>query len=89
MATMATLFIPAPLRTLCAGEVQVDLEAGSVRALIRALEARYPGTAERLVVDDALRAGWAVSVDGAMVRGLTAKLLPTSEVHFVPAVGGG
>lgn len=55
MATMATLFIPAPLRPLCAGEVQVDLEAGSVRALIRALDTRYPGTAERLVFDDALR----------------------------------
>lgn len=89
MATMATLFIPAPLRPLCAGEVQVELEAGSVRALIRALDTRYPGTAERLVVDDALRTGWAVSVDGAMVRTLTAKLQPTSEVHFVPAVGGG
>jgi molybdopterin synthase sulfur carrier subunit len=89
MATMATLFIPAPLRTLCAGEAQVELDAVNVRALIRALEARYPGTAERLVVEDALRPGWAVSVDGVMARGLAAKLQPTSEVHFVPAVGGG
>jgi molybdopterin synthase sulfur carrier subunit len=86
---MATLFIPASLRELCGGATRMELDAATVRGLVRELDARYPGAAERLIADDAPRSGWAIAVDGVMVRSLATKLSPTAEVHFVPAVGGG
>lgn len=86
---MPTLFIPAPLRDHCGGAERITLEAPTLRGLIRALEERFPGAAERLLVDDAPRPGWAFAVDGVMTKALSARLGPTAEVHIVPAVGGG
>lgn len=86
---MPTLFIPAPLRDHCGGIDRIVLEAATLRGLIRALDARFPGAAERLLVEDAPRPGWAFAVDGVMTKALTTRIAPTAEVHIVPAVGGG
>jgi molybdopterin synthase sulfur carrier subunit len=54
------------------------------------LETRYPGLRDRLCDNDELRPGIAVAVDGHVTsRGLLQKVQPTSEVHFLPAIGGG
>ncbi len=87
---MATVFIPAPLRSLAGGQKQFQLDGGSVRQLVVQLEAACPGMAEQLVKNDALASGLAVSVDGVISnRGLATKVGPASEVHFLPAIGGG
>ena len=53
---------------------------------MRAIRASKP----RLVEDDALRRGIVLTIDGVANRqGLRAKVAPDSEVHFVPAIGGG
>ena len=87
---MAVVFIPTLLLPLTKGVKEVGVEARNVRQVVDALEARFPGIKERLVEDQQLRPNLAVSVDGEMGRlGLMEKVGPESEVHFIPAIGGG
>ena len=87
---MPLVFIPAQLRGLTGGEAQIELPAGSVREVVEALEVRFPGIKERLCQRDELAPGLQLSIDHVMSsRGLRAKLGPKSEVHFLPAFGGG
>ena len=87
---MPLVFIPAQLRGLTGGEAQIELPAASVREVVGALEARFPGIKERLCQGDELAPGLQLSIDHVMSsRGLRAKLGPKSEVHFLPAFGGG
>lgn len=78
------------MRTLTGGATQVDVPGATVRQVIAELETRYPGLRDRLCDNDELRPGIAVAVDGHVTsRGLLQKVQPTSEVHFLPAIGGG
>ena len=87
---MPLVFIPAQLRGLTGGVSQIELEAGNVRGVVDALESRFPGMKERLCQGDELAPGLQLSIDHVMSsRGLRAKLSPGSEVHFLPAFGGG
>ncbi|HUY35921.1 MAG TPA: MoaD/ThiS family protein [Pirellulales bacterium] len=87
---MATVFIPAQLRSFTGGADRVEVAGMNLRQVIAALDATHPGLAERLTRDDALAPGLAVSIDGAFSnRGLLAKVGPESEIHFMPAIGGG
>ena len=87
---MATVFIPTMLQKMTGGIKQVDLEAKNVRQVIEELDRLYPGIKDRLVEDGAIRSNLAVAIDGEIVRmGLLEKVGENSEVHFVPAIGGG
>lgn len=87
---MPTVFIPSQLRSLTGGQDRLDVPGGTVREVIAALDERHPGMAARLRRGDGLADGLAVSVDGAFSnKGLLAKVGPQSEVHFLPAIGGG
>ena len=87
---MATIFIPTMLQSLTAGAKQVDCDARSVRQVIDRLEELYPGIKDRLVEDGGLRPNLAVAIDGDVaVMGLLEKVGENSEVHFIPAIGGG
>ena len=87
---MATVFIPPQLRELTAGTAQVEVDAKSVRQVIAELDERYPGIGVRLQDEDRLQPGLAVSIDGVIQsQGLFAQVSPESEVHFLPAFGGG
>jgi molybdopterin synthase sulfur carrier subunit len=87
---MPQVFIPAQLRGLTGGAQVVELEGRTVRQLVTALEARFPGIAVRLTEEEQLSRSLIVSIDGVMnPRGLLAAVEPTSEVHFLPAIGGG
>jgi molybdopterin synthase sulfur carrier subunit len=87
---MATVFIPAQLRSLTGGADRVLAAGESVREVVASLDAAHPGIAARLQQGDSLAPGLAVSVDGAFTnRGLAAKVGPASEIHFLPAIGGG
>lgn len=87
---MPTVIIPTPLRDITGDVTEIEVEARSVGEVIDQLDELYPGIAERLRVDDEIRPGLAVAIDGAMSsRGLMQKLQPESEVHFLPAIGGG
>lgn len=87
---MATVFIPSQLRRLTGGVEKLDVSGRTVGELVAAVDAQYPGIAARLVSGDSLAPGLAVSVDGSFSsRGVLAAVDPQSEVHFLPAIGGG
>lgn len=87
---MANVFIPAQLRSLTSGTEQVEVAAANIRDIVAALEERFPGVKQRLCRGDELSPSLQVSIDGVMNRrGMRAKVQPDSEVHFIPAIGGG
>jgi len=87
---MAVVHIPSPMRELTAGQRTVEAEGGTVAEIIDGLDARFPGLKARLMADGGLRPGLTVLVDGAPRRpALRARVGPTSEVHFIPAISGG
>lgn len=87
---MATIFIPAQLRTLTGGLATVELAANTVGEAVEQLELRYPGIRTRLCQGNDLLPGLQVSIDHRFTRqGLSAALEPRSELHFLPVIGGG
>ena len=89
---MAEVWIPPKLQELTDGKQQVQVEGTSVRRLINNLEILHPGIKEFLVDvgEDDLVAGLAVIIDGEVsLLGMLEKVQENSEVHFLPAIGGG
>lgn len=87
---MATVFIPSMLQSLTRGVKQVDCDARTVRQVIQQLEELFPGIMDRLVDDGQIRPNLAVAIDGDVaIMGMLEKVGENSEVHFVPAIGGG
>lgn len=87
---MAVVWIPPLMRSLTGGKSQVDVEGSTVREIVDALEARYPGVAARIVEEGRIRPGLSVAVDGTVGnKGMREPVGPNSEVHFVPAMTGG
>ena len=87
---MAVVWIPSLLRNLTAGNDTVSATGATVGEVIDSLEQTYPGIRARLCDGDQLRSGMAVSIDNQIARrGLQQPVEPNSEVHFIPAVGGG
>ena len=84
------VWIPALYRDLTGGTEIVRMEGATVGELIANLDALDPGLAERLTDRGRVRPHLSVAVNGEMVaRGLHVKLPDESEIHFVPALGGG
>tara|TARA_B100000678_G_scaffold219153_1_gene186484 strand:- start:1256 stop:1498 length:243 start_codon:yes stop_codon:yes gene_type:complete len=78
------------LQSLTAGVKQVDLDARNVRQIIERLEELYPGMKDRLVEDGEIRPNLAIAINGDVaIMGMLEKVGENSEVHFVPAIGGG
>jgi sulfur-carrier protein len=87
---MPKVFLPPPLRRLAGGNAVVDIDGRTVGELVDELERRYSGIRERLCTGDRLRAGLNVAVNSEFSDlGLLQHVGPDSEVHFLPAVGGG
>jgi sulfur-carrier protein len=90
---MPVVFIPTVLRKYAGGSTTVAVPGATLRELIENLEAHHPGLKEHIVdpeEPDSLMPGLAAIVDGeATILGLRQPLNEDSEVHFIPAVGGG
>ena len=87
---MPVVWIPPPLRRLTNDQETVRVAGNSVKEVIDQLETQFPGMKERLCDGDALRPGLAVVIDTQVSRaGLSQQVDEASEVHFVPAIGGG
>jgi molybdopterin synthase sulfur carrier subunit len=66
------------------------MEARNVRQVIERLDEMFPGIKGRLVEDGEIRPSLAIAIDGNVaIMGLLEKVGENSEVHFVPAIGGG
>ncbi|HIA18741.1 MAG: MoaD/ThiS family protein [Pirellulaceae bacterium] len=87
---MALVFIPTQLRQLTNGVEQLELDVRNVRQVIEQLESRFPGIKERLCEGDELSPSIQVCVGQTLSsRGMITKVAADSEVHFLPAIGGG
>jgi molybdopterin synthase sulfur carrier subunit len=87
---MPRVYIPPLLRPQADGAEWLDVPGYSVREVIDSLTQQYPALGAALVEDDSLRAGLTVVVDGDVTpSGLLQKVAPESEIHFLPAIGGG
>ncbi|WP_322795585.1 MoaD/ThiS family protein [Tepidiforma sp.] len=87
---MVRVYIPATLRSLCGGSQSLELQAGTVEELLRAVEARCPGFYDRVVEDGRLRPELAFAINGEVVPLALHEPLPAgAELTIVPALGGG
>ena len=87
---MAEVWIPRQLQGLTLGQAQVQVAGATVRQVIQSLEDAYPGIIHFLCDDNGLAPNMAVVVDGeTSYMGLLEKVQENSEIHFLPAIGGG
>jgi len=87
---MPTVIIPALLRKYTEGLERVEVPGRSIRELVHNLGARFPGIDQQLIEDGDIRASIAVSIDGEIATGgVLDAVSENSEVHFIPALGGG
>jgi molybdopterin converting factor small subunit len=76
--------LPQALAERAGGEIVHEVPGRTVRALLAALDARFPGLAEELA------GKVAVAIDGEIHNDPLLEPVETdSEVHFLPRVGGG
>ena len=82
---MALVVLPIEVaRSFADGVTEHSLEAGDVRELMRALDARFPGIAARF------ESGTAIAIDGEIYQDWFLEPIgPNSEVRFLPAIEGG
>ena len=87
---MATVVIPALLRKLTDGKDRVAVQGRNIGQIIEDLERQFPGLREHLVENGDVKPSIAVSVDGEMgTGGLLDPVRESSEIFFIPALGGG
>ena len=87
---MATVYIPSLMQKITDGKAKVEIEGATIRQIITKLESQYPGIKERLVEDNRIKGNISVAVDGEITPlGMLEKVGENSEVHFLPAIGGG
>jgi sulfur-carrier protein len=90
MTVMAKVWIPSLLQDLTDGNQVVTVPGSTVAEIVAQLEQIYPGIRDRLCAGEGLRRGIAVAIDTQVARsGLMAPVAESSEVHFLPAIGGG
>ena len=87
---MPTVVIPSLLRKFTKGAERVEVPGSTIRELVCNLGARFPGIDQQLLEDGDIRPSVAVSIDGEIATGgVLDTLSEHSEVHFIPALGGG
>ncbi len=87
---MARVFIPPLLRPLTDGRETIDVSGNTVAEIIAEIDHQFPGVRSRLIEGDRLKPGLSVGIGSKLSsRGLSAKVGPDDEVHFLPAIGGG
>jgi molybdopterin converting factor small subunit len=85
--------IPTILRTYTGGAAEVTAEEGTLRDVIKRLDAAYPGLASR-ILDESGKLRRFVNVyvgeeDVRLAEGLDTQVSPGIQVSVIPAVAGG
>lgn len=87
---MPRVFIPPLVRDLTGGQEEIDVTADTIGEAIEQVDARFPGFRDRILRGDDIRPGLSIAIDKRVSRGtLTKRVSPDSEIHFLPAIGGG
>ncbi|MGI9613052.1 MAG: MoaD/ThiS family protein [Acidimicrobiales bacterium] len=80
----ARVHLAASLRDLTNGVAEVEVEAETVRRLIKKLDERFPGLGERLTE------GTSVSINGEIIPDAMYEDIPDgAEIHFLATLSGG
>ena len=90
---MPTVYIPTPLRRLTGGAAKLDASGASVGAVIQALEADYPGMAEK-ILDEQGEVKRFINVfrnddEIRSLDGLATAVQASDRISIVPAMAGG
>ena len=85
--------IPTILRSYTGGAAEVSAEAGTLREVIAALNAEFPGISGK-ILDDTGQIRRFVNVyvgdeDVRLAQGLDTPVPPGTQVSVIPAVAGG
>ncbi len=81
---MAQVTLTHSLTQFTGGEQTFDVEASTIRGLLKELSARFPGLAPHLEEDIA------VAIDGQIFQdALFEPIPPNSDVHIIPRIVGG
>jgi len=89
---MPEVWLPPKMQSLTGGRDKIHVEGETVRQIVENLEQAFPGMKAELYYeeDDVLMPGISVIIDGeASQLGLLEHVRADSEVHFLPALGGG
>jgi molybdopterin synthase sulfur carrier subunit len=87
---MATVIIPSLLRKYTDGVERVEVPGRTIRELTKKLFELFPALADHLVENGEIKPSVAVSIDGEIATGgVLDQVESDSEVHFIPAIGGG
>jgi sulfur-carrier protein len=88
---MAVVFIPSALRKLTGGVDRLEAAGATVGDVVAEIDRRFPGFGSAVASGDGtLVTSVQVFLDGEMaVEGLLAEVGASTEVHFLPAIGGG
>ena len=89
---MPEVWIPRQLQRLTGGQQCVQVGGNTIRQVIDNLEGAFPGLKAELYdeEEDMVMPGLAVVIDGETSQlGILAQVREGSEIHFLPALGGG
>ena len=88
---MALVFIPSLMRNLTGGADRVEIPGATLRQIVNNLEAAHPGMKARLMDESGqFQEGLAVAINGETTHmGLLGPVADSTEIHFIPAIGGG
>jgi len=87
---MPVAIIPSLLRKYTGGIERVEVQGHNLRELIANLGRKFPDLTSHLLENGDLKPSIAVSVDGEIATGgILEPVSEKSEVHFLPAIGGG
>lgn len=87
---MPTVFIPSLMRKLTNEQDRVEIEGRTLRQVVNNLDEAYPGLKALIVDNGRVRPGLQLAIDGVVAgTGLMAEVPEKSEVHILPAMGGG
>ena len=87
---MARVYIPTTIRSLTGGQDIVDAAGSNVREVIDDLEKQFPGIKDRLCCGDEILPALSVIIGGSVSSlGLLHRVVADTEIHFLPAIGGG
>ena len=88
---MATVLIPSPLRSLCAGAATLEVAGATLGEILRAVDvSAAPASTSAPSTRAQVRPELSIALNGHAFRyGLTEPIAPNDEVTIVPAIGGG
>lgn len=87
---MASVWFNQEMRETTGFTGTVEVEGKNIRTVIANLEIQFPGISEVLIYEDDIMPGLSVIIDGNIGSiGVLEKVNVNSEVHFLPALGGG